>query len=93
MITEIVGKSHRKGTGKTSGKPYDFTEVHYLGRRRGVEGMAAISKTVGADIISYDDIAIGGMYDITRDDDGNIIEMRKTDKGTASPVVGQQAKV
>ena len=55
--------------------------------------LAAITKTVGADIIPYDDIAIGSMYDITRDDDGNIIEMRKTDKGTASPVVGQQAKV
>ena len=24
MATEIVGKFHRKGVGKVSGKPYDF---------------------------------------------------------------------
>ena len=93
MITEIVGKSHRKGIGKASGKPYDFSEIHYLGRKKGVEGLAAISKTVGADIMAYDDIVINAMYDITRDDDGNIIEMRKADKVSASPVTGQQGKM
>ncbi|MBT9650246.1 hypothetical protein GPK87_12535 [Oscillibacter sp. MCC667] len=91
MTTEIVGKAHRKGVGKVSGKPYDFTEVHYLGRRRGVEGLAAVSKSVGAEVIVYDDITIGAYYAITHDEDGNIIEMTKvTDKGTATG--GQQTK-
>jgi hypothetical protein len=89
MVTEIVGKCHRQGISKTSGKPYDFSEVHYLGRKKGVEGLAAVAKTVGADIIAYDDIAIGEMYDIERDDDGNIIGMAKAKMPAAS---SQQTK-
>ena len=91
MTTEIVGKAHRKGVGKVSGKPSDLSEVHYLGRRRGIEGLAAVSKSVGAEVIVYDDITIGAYYNIVHDEDGNIIEMHKvTGKGTTPG--GQQTK-
>lgn len=85
MTTTIYGKIHRKGTGKESGKPYDFSEIHYLGRRKGVEGLAAITKTVGADIISYDEIDINAAYEIERDESGEILSMKKADiKASAS---------
>ena len=72
MIIQISGKQHHAGIGKTSGKPYDFCDIHYLGRRRNVEGFAAVKKSVGADIIAADDIIVGSYYDMSVDDEGNI---------------------
>jgi len=89
MVTTLVGKLHRKGTAKESGKPYDFSEIHYLGRRKGVEGLAAITKTVGVDIISYDEIEINAAYEIERDDSAENLTMKKADLKTSAPASAQ----
>ena len=91
-IIEVVGKQHIAGTSQKTGKVYDFTDVHYLGRRKNVEGLAAVKKTVGADIISADEIVVGGHYAVEIDDEGNIIEMKKADRSAATPVTGQAGK-
>ena len=56
-----------------------------------MEGLAAVKKTIGADIITADNIVVGGSYDVDADDEGNIIEMRRVAK-PASTTAGQQTK-
>jgi hypothetical protein len=84
MVTEIVGKQHICGISAKTGKAYDFCDIYYLGRRKNVEGLAAVKKTVGADVVAADDITIGGMYDLTVDDEGNIIEVHKVSTSASS---------
>ena len=91
-IIEIVGKQHISGTSQKTGKVYDFTDIYYLGRRKNVEGLAAVKKTVGADIIGADEIIVGGHYAVEIDDEGNVIEMKKADRPVAAPVTGQTGK-
>ena len=91
-VIEIVGKQHIAGTSQKTGKAYDFTDIYYLGRRKNVEGLAAVKKTVGADLIPADEIVIGGHYALEIDDEGNIIEMRKADRPTVTPATGQASK-
>lgn len=74
MIVKVEGKEHREGVSK-AGKNYNFNNVHFLARQRGVEGMAAVSKIVDATVISYEDILVGQHYDLELDLSGNIIGM------------------
>ena len=90
-IIEVLGKHHLAGVNK-SGRVYDFTDVYYLGKRRNVEGLAAVKKTIGADIISADEIVVGGHYAVEIDDEGNVIEMRKADRPTAAPATNTTGK-
>ena len=91
MIIEIAGKQHIAGISTKTGKPYDFCDIHYLGRRKNVEGLASVKKSISADIIPADSIEVGASYAIVADDEGNIIEMRRVAKPT-SAAVGQQVK-
>ncbi len=43
MKIKAVGKIHLEGTSKRTGNPYDFIQVHYLGRAYGVECDAAMT--------------------------------------------------
>ena len=88
MELRIFGKSRRQGISKKSGKPYDFTELHYLARRRGVEGLAAVSKTVDPATIAYDAIELNADYIIEYDESGAIVEMRKADSKPAQGTAG-----
>lgn len=92
MIIEITGKQHIAGISSKTGKPYDFTDIYYLGRRKNVEGLAAVKKTIGADIIASENIVVGGSYDVDADDEGNIIEMHRVSKPASNTVAGQQTK-
>lgn len=74
MIVKVEGKEHREGVSK-AGKNYNFNNVHFLARQRGVEGMAAVSKIVDATVISYEDILVGQHYDLELDLSGNIVGM------------------
>ena len=38
MKIKVIGKAHLSGTSKRTGKDYDFIQVHYNGKARGVEG-------------------------------------------------------
>ena len=91
-IIEITGKQHIFGMSQKTGKVYDFTDVYYLGRRKNVEGLAAVKKTVGADLIAADDIVVGGHYAVEIDDEGNIIEIRKADRPAATPAPSSAGK-
>ncbi len=51
MKIHVVGKLHLKGTSKKTGNPYDFIQVHYLGKAPGMEGNAAL--TLNLDPVNY----------------------------------------
>ena len=72
MKVMIIGKAHLSAISKKNGKPYDLTEIHYLGHRKGVEGQAAIAKFIGAEIVKADDIHINQTYDLEYDERGQI---------------------
>lgn len=75
MRLTIFGKSHAEGISKTSGKPYNFHELHYLGKAYRVEGKAAKKLIVDADQIAYDDIELGADYNVEFDDGGHCLEI------------------
>ncbi len=58
MKIKVVGKPHLAGTSKKTGNPYDFIQVHYLGRGRGVEGSAAMTVSLGPSVYSFEEIPI-----------------------------------
>lgn len=51
MKIKVLGKQHLEGISKKTGQPYNFNQVHYLGKQRGVEGQAAL--TLMLDPIEY----------------------------------------
>lgn len=62
MIINVIGKRHCSGTSKKSGKPFDFSEVYYLGAQRNIEGKAGLSFTVDPSVLSYPEIVVGADY-------------------------------
>ena len=79
MKVQVEGKAHLKGTSKRTGNNYDFVQVHYLGKARGVDGLAA--KTVNLDPKDYplSDIVVGGVYDVEFDDRGYVVGFNLVD--------------
>ena len=51
MKIHVVGKAHLAGTSKKTGKPYDFIQLHYLGRARGIIGDAALTASLDPHIM------------------------------------------
>lgn len=43
MRIKVIGKARLSGTSKKTGKPYDCVQIHYNGKARGVDGLAAIT--------------------------------------------------
>lgn len=76
MIVQLLGKEHRKGKSKSTGRDYDFTVIHVSAKQRYVDGLAALQKIVGAEIYSFDKLLVNQYYDIEPDFDGNIISVR-----------------
>lgn len=70
MKIRVEGKAHLEGTSKKTGNKYNFNQVHYLGKARGVEGFAA--KTLSLDPVAYpiEDILVGAEYDVEFDERG-----------------------
>lgn len=62
MIINVIGKRHCSGTSKKSGKPFDFSEVFFIGQQRNVEGQVGLSFTVDLTVISYSEIVVGADY-------------------------------
>ena len=73
MKIKVIGKAHFEGTSKKSGNTYNFNQVHYIGKSRGVEGDAAL--TLSLDPVAYPmaSIKIGGMYDVDFDQRGYVV--------------------
>lgn len=75
MTIQIVGKQERSGTSKKTGKPYSFTEIHYLGKDRFVEGQACKTKIVDSSIIDASKILVQQHYNVEFDENGNVVAL------------------
>lgn len=74
MKIKVIGKAHLEGTSKRTGKDYNFNQVHYNGKARGVEGMAALTLTLDPKEYPLSDIAVGAEYNVEFDNRGYIQE-------------------
>lgn len=75
MTIQILGKNHRTGTGKESGKPYDYTVIHYLVKDSYVEGMAAKTTNIYPDIMKSSEILLEHYYDLQFDEKGRVFSL------------------
>lgn len=73
MRIKVFGKQHLEGVAKKTGNPYNFNQVHYLGKARNVEGQAAL--TLALDPIEYPlpSIIVGKEYDVEFDQRGYVV--------------------
>lgn len=74
MIIKVLGKVHREGVSKKNGRPFNFNEIHYLGKARGVEGQAALTATLDGYDYPYERIMVGHEYNIEFDKTGFVVE-------------------
>ena len=74
MKIMVYGKAHLEGVAKKTGNPYNFNQVHYLGKARGVIGQAAL--TLALDPFDYpiDSIDVGKEYNVEFDNRGYVVE-------------------
>jgi len=83
MKIKVVGKARLTGTSKKTGNPYDFIQVHYLGRARGVIGDAALTLSLDPDLYPYEKISIPSDANVEFDQRGYPVEF------TPVPVPGK----
>lgn len=81
MKINVIGKAHLKGTSKRSGNPYDFIQVHYNGRARGVEGLAALTVNLDSRDCPFADVVVGAEYNVEFDNRGYVVEFQPVQKG------------
>ena len=74
MRIKVYGKAHLEGVAKKTGNPYNFNQVHYLGKARNVTGQAAM--TLALDPIDYpiDTIEVGKEYNVEFDNRGYVVD-------------------
>lgn len=73
MRIKVYGKAHLEGVAKKSGNPYNFNQVHYLGKARGVEGQAALTLALDSFDYPIDRIEVGREYDVEFDNRGYVV--------------------
>ena len=78
MKVRIIGKVHREGVSKKSGRPYDFIELHYTGPAHGVIGEAALTKTIDPSLFNFDELAVPAEYQIEYDSTGAVVSLAPT---------------
>ena len=74
MKIKVYGKAHLEGTSKKTGKPYNLTVLHYLGKARGVEGQAALTLMLDALTYPLSSIVVGEEYNVEFDNRGYPVE-------------------
>lgn len=72
MKIKVIGKAHLEGTSKKTGKPYNFNQLHYVGKARGVEGNAALTMSLDPAMYPYDSIVLGAEYSVDFDQRGQV---------------------
>lgn len=77
MIINVIGKRHCFGTSKKSGKPFDFSEVFFIGHQRNVEGQVGLSFTVDSSVISYSEIVVGADYNAEFGPGGYLVSFKR----------------
>ena len=73
MKIKVYGKSHLGGIAKKTANPYNFNQVHYLGKARNVEGQAALTLALDPRDYPIDRIEVGKEYDVEFDQRGYVI--------------------
>lgn len=58
MKIKVVGKAHLQGVSKKTGNPYDFIQIHYQGRVRGVIGDAALTASLDPVLVNYEGLHV-----------------------------------
>lgn len=74
MRIKVFGKAHLEGVAKKSGNPYNFNQVHYLGKARGVEGQAALTLALDPTDYPIGSIEVGKEYNVEFDNRGYVVE-------------------
>lgn len=77
MIINVIGKRHCSGTSKKSGKPFDFSEVFYIGTQRNIEGQAGQSFTVDPSVLSFPEIVVGADYNAEFGPGGYLVSFKR----------------
>ncbi len=72
MKIKVIGKAHLEGTSKRTGNKYNFNQVHYNGKARGVDGLAALTMSLDPNDYPIDGIIVGGEYNVEFDNRGYI---------------------
>ena len=75
MKVRIIGKVHREGVAKKTGRPYDFIELHFTGPARGIIGEAALTKTIDPGIFNFAELVVPGDYFIEYDSAWAVISL------------------
>ena len=74
MKIKVYGKAHMEGVSKKTGNPYNFNQVHYLGKARGVEGQAAMTLMLDPKDYPIGSIVVGEEYNVEFDNRGYVVE-------------------
>lgn len=74
MKIKVYGKAHLEGTSKKTGNAYNFNQVHYLGKARGVEGLAALTLMLDPKEYPIGSIMVGEEYNVEFDNRGYVQE-------------------
>lgn len=81
MKITVIGKAHREGTSKKTGKPFSFNEVHYTVPDRGVDGLAAKSINLDSSFCPYGSIQVGGTYNLEFNERGFMVDFAPVASG------------
>ena len=84
MTIKVYGKAHLEGTSRRTGRDYNFNQVHYLGKERGVEGLAAL--TLSLDPIAYPigSIEVGAEYEVEFNNRGFVVSFERVRQASAA---------
>lgn len=74
MKIKVYGKAHLEGVAKKTGNPYNFNQVHYLGKARNVEGQAALTLALDSAEYPLGSIVVGKEYNVEFDNRGYVVE-------------------
>ena len=74
MKIKVLGKVHREGTARRTGNPYNFNQIHYLGKEQGVEGQAACVLTLAPPLFPYESIKVDTEYTVEFNQRGYVVE-------------------
>ncbi len=77
MKVMLIGKEHRSGTAKKTGKDYNLTFAHVAFNKNGCDGQAV--ETIALDATTYPAAAlkVGDVYEVDRDNRGYVIAFEK----------------
>ena len=72
----VIGKEHREGISKKTGKPYSINVAYYTGEKPGVNGVVGFDTVIGLDLCSYENIQIGKYYLLEFDNRGFVLSFK-----------------